>query len=110
MYSGSKGPLLELEGEGVAADLDWFNRHFDTDYYALLDVRNEAAVAFLALGNLEAYRYNNNAYTALYKQISEDTSLEQYCRQMQLSLCGYFVGIAGGILYSVFPPPFDLSL
>ena len=65
MYSGSKGPLLELEGEGVAADLDWFNRHFDTDYYALLDVRNEAAVAFLALGNLEAYRYNNNAYTAL---------------------------------------------
>ena len=52
MYSGSKGPLLELEGEGVAADLDWFNRHFDTDYYALLDVRNEAAVAFLALGNL----------------------------------------------------------
>ena len=51
----------------------------------MLDVRNEAAVAFLALGNLEAYRYNNNAYTALYKQISEDTSLEQYCRQMQLS-------------------------
>ena len=35
MYSGSKGPLSELEGEGVAADLDWFNRHFDTDYYAL---------------------------------------------------------------------------
>lgn len=85
MYSGCKGPLLELEGEGTAADLDWFNRHFDTDYYALLDVRNEAAVAFLALGNLDAYRYNNNAYTSLYKQISEDTSLEQYCRQMQLS-------------------------
>ena len=85
MYSGSEGPLLKLEGEGTAADLDWFNRHFDTDYYALLDVRNEAAVAFLALGNLDAYRYNNNAYTALYKQISEDTSLEQYCRQMQLS-------------------------
>lgn len=85
MYSGSKGPLLELHGERPAADLDWFYRHFDTDYYALLDVRNEAAVAFLALGNLEAYRYNNNAYTALYKQISEDTSLEQYCRRMQLS-------------------------
>ena len=84
-YSGGRGPLLELEGEGPSADLDWFNQHFDTDYYALLDVRNEAAVAFLALGNLDAYRYNNNAYTALYKQISEDTSLEQYCRQMQLS-------------------------
>lgn len=85
LYSGQDTPLLKLEGEGASAELDWFNRHFDTDYYALLDVRNEAAVAFLALGNLDAYRYNNNAYTALYKQISEDTSLEQYCRQMQLS-------------------------
>lgn len=85
LYSGQDVPLLKLEGEGASAELDWFNRHFDTDYYALLDVRNEAAVAFLALGNLDAYRYNNNAYTALYKQISEDTSLEQYCRQMQLS-------------------------
>ncbi|MCD7925223.1 MAG: DUF5113 domain-containing protein [Bacteroides sp.] len=85
MYSGHDGPLLKLEGEGTPADLEWFNQHFDTDYYAILDVRNESAVAFLALGNLAAYRYNNNAYTALYKQISEDTSLEQYCRQMQLS-------------------------
>lgn len=85
MYSGHDGPLVALEGEGTSAELEWFNQRFDTDYYALLDVRNEAAVAFLALGNLDAYRYNNNAYTALYKQISEDTSLEQYCRQMQLS-------------------------
>lgn len=84
-YSGHDAPLLKLEGEGASAELEWFNQYFDTDYYALLDVRNEAAVAFLALGNLEAYRYNNNAYTALYKQISEDTSLEQYCRQMLLS-------------------------
>lgn len=84
-YSGRTTPLLTLEGEGPSAELEWFGQHFDTDYYALLDVRNEAAVAFLALGNLEAYRYNNNAYTTLYKQISEDTSLEQYCTQMQLS-------------------------
>lgn len=84
-YSGSEAPLLALEGEGTSAELEWFANHFDTDYYALLDVRNESAVAFLALGNLEAYRYNNNAYTALYKQISKDTSLEQYCSRMQLS-------------------------
>lgn len=93
MYSGDKEPLLELEGEGTAAELSWFGSHFDTDYYALLDVRNEAAVAFLALGNLEGYRYNNNAYTALYKQISEDSSLEQYCRQMQLSANNKIVAI-----------------
>lgn len=93
IYSVHNSPLLKLEGEGSAAELDWFNQHFDTDYYALLDVRNEAAVAFLALGNLDAYRYNNNAYTALYKQISEDTSLEQYCRQMQLSANNKIVAI-----------------
>ncbi len=84
-FSGKQGPILTLAGEGASAELEWFAQRFDTDYYALLDVRNEAAVAFLALGNLEAYRYNNTAYTALYKQISKDTSLEEYCRQMQLS-------------------------
>lgn len=47
----------------------------------------------MALGHLDAYRYNNNAYTALYKQISEDTSLEEYCRQMQLSANNKIVAI-----------------
>lgn len=93
MYSGKVAPLLALTGEGASAELEWFGNRFNTDYYTLLDVRNESAVAFLALGNLEAYRYNNNAYTALYKQISEDTSLEQYCRQMQLSANNKIVAI-----------------
>lgn len=93
MYSGKSAPLLKLEGEGTSAELEWFAKNFDTDYYTILDVRNESAVAFLALGSLEAYRYNNNAYTALYKQISEDTSLEQYCRQMQLSANNKIVAI-----------------
>lgn len=93
LYSGMSAPLLSLEGEGASAGLEWFGKHFDTDYYTLLDVRNEAAVAFLALGNLAAYRYNNNAYTALYKQISKDTSLEEYCRQMQLSANNKIVAI-----------------
>ena len=84
---------MRLEGEGTAAELEWFNNHIDTDYYTLLAVRNETAVAFLALGNLETFRYNNNAYTALYKQISEDTSLEEYCRQMQLSANNKIVAI-----------------
>lgn len=92
-YSGIASPLLKLESEGESAELEWFTNHYDTDYYTLLDVRNESAVAFLALGNLEAYRYNNNAYTAIYKQISEDTSLEEYCRQMQLSANNKIVAI-----------------
>lgn len=78
-------PLLALVGEGRAAELFWLAQQVETDYYTLLDVRNEAAVAFLALGNLEAYRYNNSAYTTLYKQLSEDISLEEYCLKMQIS-------------------------
>ncbi len=92
-FSGKASPILTLAGEGTAAELEWFEQRFDTDYYALLDVRNEAAVAFLAMGNLEAYRYNNTAYTALYKQISKDTSLEEYCHQMQLSANNKMVAI-----------------
>ncbi len=39
----------------------------DSDYHVILDIRNEAAVAFLALKELDAYSYNNAAYTDLYK-------------------------------------------
>ena len=86
-------PQLQLVGEGAAAELEWFNAGFETDYYVLLDVRNEAAVAYLALGELDAYRYNNQAYTSLYKQISVDASLEEYCERMQLSTNGKRVAV-----------------
>ncbi|MBQ8520965.1 MAG: DUF5113 domain-containing protein [Bacteroides sp.] len=92
-HSGKQVPLLQLEGEGQVAELTWFADGFDTDYYILLDVRNEVAVAHLALGDLEGYRYNNNAYTALYKQISVDASLEGYCIQMEKSANGKLVAI-----------------
>jgi signal transduction histidine kinase len=84
-YTPEGLPLLTLKGQGEAAELQWLAAGVDIDYFILLDVRNEAAVAFLALGDNENYRYNNAAYTALYKQLSTDTSLEDYCRQMQRS-------------------------
>lgn len=86
-------PLLQLIGEGSSAELEWYASRFDTDYYTLLDVRNEAAVAYLALGELDAYRYNNQAYTSLYKQISVDDSLEDYCNRMKLSSINKMIAI-----------------
>ena len=86
-------PLLQLVGEGASAELAWFGEHFDTDYYALLDIRNEAAVAYLAMGELDAYRYNNQAYVSLYKQISVDASLEEYCKRMRMSANNKMVAI-----------------
>ena len=84
-YADFVAPQLQLVGEGASAELEWFTSNFDTDYFTVLDVRNEAAVAYLALGELDAYRYNNQAYVSLYKQISVDNSLEKYCERMKLS-------------------------
>ena len=59
----------------------------------ILDVRNEASVAFLGLKKLDAYTYNNVAYTALYKLTGEDQSLEGYCRQLERSTTNKTVGL-----------------
>ena len=65
----------------------------------ILDIRNEAAVAFLALKQWDNYSYNNTAYASLYKLLGEDQSLENYCRQLERSTNNKMVGIIlGGIL------------
>ena len=92
-HAGFVAPLLQLVGEGASAELTWFGKHFYTDYYALLDIRNEVAVAYLAMGELDAYRYNNQAYVSLYKQISIDASLEEYCKRMRMSANNKMVAI-----------------
>ena len=40
---------MKLVGKGTPAELFWWNELFDSDYHVILDIRNEAAVAFLAL-------------------------------------------------------------
>ena len=74
---------------------------FDSDFHAILDVRNEAAVAFLALKQLKGYDYNNAAFTALYKLQSEDQSLEGYCRELERSTTNKIVGVILCILLFV---------
>ena len=85
-YSGKQSPLLSLyDADSRVNEQVWLSEGFDTDYYILLDVRNEVAIAGLAVNNFFLYYYNNLVYTLLYKQISKDYSLEQYCVQMQHS-------------------------
>ncbi|MGN0257925.1 MAG: DUF5112 domain-containing protein [Bacteroides sp.] len=74
---------MQLTGDNEAAELTWWHTPYDSDFHIILDVRNEAAVAFLALKQWEAYRYNNFAYTSLYKLLGEDRSLESYCQTLQ---------------------------
>ena len=74
--------LTSTRGE---ADVEtrWWLSDYATDYHTILDVRNELAVANLALHRLSEYRYNNRIYNDLYKLVSEDRTLIDYCNRMQ---------------------------
>ena len=84
---------MKLVGEGTPAEISWWNELFDSDYHVILDIRNEASVAFLALKQLDAYSYNNSAFTDSYKLQGEDQTLEAYCRQLERSNTNKTVGI-----------------
>lgn len=66
----------------VSAEIRWLRDSVSVNYQELLSVRNEAAVAALALHDWQLYHYNNNAYTQLYKVLSVDPSLSLYFHQM----------------------------
>lgn len=91
--SGQPQRYMKLVNEGTPAEILWWNELFDTDYHVILDIRNEAAVAYLALKQLDEYSYNNSAFTDLYKLQGEDKSLEAYCRQLERSTTNKTVGI-----------------
>lgn len=92
-YAPHPHRYMTLTGEGVSAELDWWNRMFNSDFHVILDIRNEAAVSFLALKRWDDYSYNNAAYTTLYKLLGKDQSLEEYCRRLERSTTNRMVGV-----------------
>lgn len=77
--------LREDDGSGIPAEISWFHDKLKTDYDIILDVRNESAVAALALHEWSLYNYNNKVYTLLFKEKSADNGLAEYCLTMQRS-------------------------
>ena len=69
----------------MAPEIVWLHDSFETNYNTILDIRNESAVAALALHEWQLYSYNNRIYTTLFKELSADNTLPDYCRQMQKS-------------------------
>ena len=67
------------------AELTWYYAGLDTHYDQILGMRNSTAIAALALHQWNVYSYNNRIYTLLYKEMSADDSLDEYCRKMQKS-------------------------
>ncbi len=92
-YASPAGRCMTLTGDDTPAELDWWDELFNSDFHVILDIRNEAAVAFLALKQWDGYSYNNRAYTVLYKLLGEDQSLEEYCNQLERSTNNKMVGI-----------------
>jgi signal transduction histidine kinase len=91
--------------ESVPAEIKWFRKHLKTDYDVILDVRNETAVAALALHLWDVYHYNNRLYTQLFRERSADNTLGEYVRVMQKSENNKNVAIILLIimLISIFP-------
>ena len=87
--------LMLAEGEAslTSPEIKWFHNGVKTNYTVILDIRNESAVAALALHQWHLYTYNNRIYTQLFKEMSADNSLGEYCRAMQQSQTNKTVGV-----------------
>ena len=79
--------LLQKNGNATVEvpEVKWFRGGIDVDYNVILDIRNECAVAALALHDWGLYKYNNTVYTRLFNMLSADSTLADYCSQMRSS-------------------------
>lgn len=82
------------DGKDTQAEIEWFRANAKIDYRIILDLRNEAAVAALALHQWDVYTYNNKIYTQLFKLRSADSGLAEYCRTMQRSSSNMAIAVA----------------
>ncbi len=69
----------------IPAEIIWLHQGLPIDFGTILEIRNETAVAALALHDMELYIYNNKVYTQLFKEQSADNSLGEYCYRMKRS-------------------------
>jgi hypothetical protein len=83
--NGTQLLVAHPQDASTPAELVWFHDSLRTSYDVILDIRNESAVAALALHEWDLYRYNNKVYTQLFRELSADNTLANYCRVMQRS-------------------------
>lgn len=84
-YPQGKNLVVSSPKLSQAAELKWFADSVTTDYSIILDIRNESAVAALALHQWTLYDRNNKVYTKLFRERSTDNTLPEYVRTMQSS-------------------------
>lgn len=84
-YPQGKHLMVSSPKLSQAAELKWFADSLKTDYSIILDIRNESAVAALALHQWTLYDRNNKVYTKLFRERSTDNTLPEYVRTMKSS-------------------------
>ena len=84
-HPNSKCLMVRKPSVADAAEITWFEDSVKTNYNVILDLRNESAVAALALHDWALYNSNNKVYTQLFRERSADNTLSDYVRTMQTS-------------------------
>ena len=97
--------VREGRNSAAPAETEWFRDSLNTDYAVILDIRNETAVAALALHQWTLYAYNNKVYSQLFKECSTDNNLSKYVKVMQRSENNKNIAIIilAILLASIFP-------
>lgn len=91
--TGDSLGLMRVCGSDSMPEIGWWNRHVPLDYHLVIDLRNEAAIAALALRDWETYGYNNEIYTRLYKLMAQDASLAAYVEKLRAGAQGRYTAV-----------------
>lgn len=75
--------LMMYDSLSSYPEIRWWVKSAKMPYDIILTLRNETAVAALGLHRWDLYNYNNAAYIQLFREMSEDKSLSEYCLGMQ---------------------------
>lgn len=68
---------LTLRGRGLE-ELEWLREGVEADYHLIMGIRNEMAVAALALHEWDVYAFNNRQFAHLYRLLTRDDTLVRF--------------------------------
>ncbi len=85
LYPTDTRKMLPRYEDETPAELEWYKENHDMAYNIILDLRNEMAIAALALKRWDIYYSNNETYTRMYRLVGQDKSLEQTCNNLQMA-------------------------
>ncbi len=82
--TGKTDNLLQLEGElSDMPEIKLWKDGFDTDFDVIIGVRNEIAIAALAMHRKHLYRYNCDVFTRLFQLISHDNTTSEVISRLE---------------------------